>query len=125
MAENILKKITGTEIFVDSVGIKLGDPDPFMHEVMQEIGINCTRHKAKLFTELYDDNFDLIIALSPESFHHAVELTRTMACEACFWNIFDPSITEGSRNDRLLSYRLVRDKIYENIKEMLKFYEVN
>ncbi len=124
MAEAILKKEIGTAVFVDSVGIKPGVLDPFMVEVLAEIGINRINHRPKLFADLFDDNFDLIIALSPESFHHAIEMTRVMACAPIHWRIFDPSITEGSREERLNSYRMVRDTIHDNIKQLIEFYQL-
>ena len=105
MAEGLLKSIHGTRIFVDSVGARSGEQDGLMIEVMGELGIDMTRHRSKTFDELEDTFFDTIVALSPEAQHHAVELTRTMACDVVFWNTFDPSIIEGSRSQRLDGYR--------------------
>jgi len=86
-----------------------------MVEVMAEIGVDMSKHTAKTFDQLEDTFFDAIIALSPEAQHHAVELTRTMACEVVFWNTFDPSIIEGSREQRLDAYRQVRDQIHQRL----------
>ncbi|HAJ19778.1 MAG TPA: low molecular weight phosphatase family protein, partial [Rhodospirillaceae bacterium] len=80
MAEGLLKKMHGTKIYVDSVGARSGELDPMMVEVMAEIGVDMSKHTAKTFDQLEDTFFDAIIALSPEAQHHAVELTRTMAC---------------------------------------------
>ena len=59
---------------------------------MDEIGIDLTRHHSKTFDELEDDYFDLVIPLSPQAQHRAVEMTRVMAVGIEFWNIFDPSM---------------------------------
>ncbi|MDW3208084.1 MAG: arsenate reductase ArsC [Alphaproteobacteria bacterium] len=115
MAEGIMKSLFGTKIYVDSVGAREGDLDGLMVEVMSEIGIDMSKHHAKTFDQLEDNFFDLIVALSPEAQHHAVELTRTMACDVVFWNTFDPSIIEGSREQRLDAYRQVRDQIRQRI----------
>jgi protein-tyrosine-phosphatase len=85
--------------------------------VMQEIGIDITRHRAKTFDQLEDTSFDLVVTLSPEAQHRAIELTRTMAVDVEFWNTFDPSVIEGSRSERLAAYRQVRDALIERIKE--------
>jgi len=111
MAEGILKKLVGADIYVDSVGAREGFTDPMMVEVMKEIDVDMSGHNPKTFDELEDTSFDLIIALSPEAQHHAVELTRTMACEVEFWNTFDPTIIEGTRDQRLDAYRQVRDQL--------------
>jgi protein-tyrosine-phosphatase len=117
MAEAILKHLHHRRIFVDSVGVRPGELDPFAVAVMEEIGISIAKHRPKSFDELEDDSFDLIISLSPEAQHSAVELTRTMACEVEFWPTFDPSIAEGSRETRLDAYRAVRDQLLKRISE--------
>jgi protein-tyrosine-phosphatase len=76
-----------------------------------------SKHKAKTFDALEDSSFDLIISLSPEAQHKAVDMTRTMACEVEFWNTFDPSIVEGSREQRMDAYRDVRDGLMDRIRE--------
>lgn len=115
MAESILKHFHGHRIYVDSVGVRAGEIDPFAVEVLDEIGIDLSRHRSKSFDDLEDDYYDLIIPLSPEAQHRAVELTRTMAVEIEFWHTFDPSIIEGNRDARLAAYRGVRDQLVERI----------
>ena len=90
---------------------------PYLFEVMDEIGIDVSRHRAKSFDDLEDTSFDLIISLSPEAQHKAVDLTRTMACDVEFWNTFDPTLVEGSRETRLQAYRGVRDQLRKRIEE--------
>ena len=117
MAEAILKHLHGRHIYVDSVGVRAGELDPMAVEVLDEIGIDATKHKPKHFDQLEDGFYDLIITLSPEAQHRAVELTRTMACDVEFWNTFDPQIVEGTRNQRLDAYRMVRDQLLKRIRE--------
>ena len=76
-----------------------------------------SNHEPKVFDELEDGYYDLIIALSPEAQHHAVEMTRTMACDVEFWRVFDPSLIEGSRETRLQAYREIRDQLLRRIKD--------
>jgi protein-tyrosine-phosphatase len=117
MAEGYLKFLHGKRVFVDSVGLRAREVDGFAVAVMQEIGIDITRHRAKTFDQLEDTSFDLVVTLSPEAQHRAIELTRTMAVDVEFWNTFDPSVIEGSRSERLAAYRQVRDALIERIKE--------
>ena len=116
MAEGILKMLHGRRIFVDSAGIRGAEVDGFAVAVMDEIGLDLTRHRAKTFDELEDTSFDLIVSLSPEAQHRAVEMTRTMAAEIEFWNTMDPSIVEGHREARLEAYRQVRDGLMARIQ---------
>ncbi|MEN8196788.1 MAG: arsenate reductase ArsC [Pseudomonadota bacterium] len=117
MAEAIMKHLHGRRIFVDSVGVRAGELDRFAAEVMEEIGISIENHLSKSFDELEDSSFDVIVTLSPEAQHSAVEMTRTMACEVEFWHTFDPSIVEGNREARLEAYRQVRDQLMKRIIE--------
>jgi protein-tyrosine-phosphatase len=116
MAEAIAKHLFGKQIYFDSVGVRAEDIDGFAIAVMEELGIDLHRHHAKTFDDLEDTSFDLVISLSPEAQHRAVEMTRTMACDVEFWNTMDPSAIEGSRETRLAAYRAVRDGLMERIK---------
>jgi protein-tyrosine-phosphatase len=116
MAEGILKHLLGHRIYVDSTGVRAREIDGFVVEVMDEIGIDLSKHRPKSFDDLEDSSYDLIISLSPEAQHRAVELTRTMACEVEFWNTFDPTLIEGNRETRLAAYRQVRDFLMGRIE---------
>jgi protein-tyrosine-phosphatase len=117
MAEALTKRLQGQRIFVDSVGVRTAPLDPFVETVMDEIGLDLTRHRPKSFDDLEDAYFDLVISLSPEAHHKALEMTRTMACDVEFWPTFDPTAVEGSREAVLDAYRGVRDGLARRIAE--------
>ncbi|HEX6101435.1 MAG TPA: arsenate reductase ArsC [Alphaproteobacteria bacterium] len=117
MAEALLKHFHGARVYVQSVGVRPAPIDPFAVAAMEEMGIDIARHRQRSFDDLEDDSFDLVISLSPEAQHRAVEMTRHMACEVEFWNTFDPSLVEGSREVRLEAYREVRDALMRRILE--------
>ncbi|MCW9034579.1 MAG: arsenate reductase ArsC [Alphaproteobacteria bacterium] len=120
MAEGILKYLKGTRIYVDSCGVREGELDGFAIASMDEMGLDITGHAPKTFHNLEDSSFDLIISLSPQAQHSAVEMTRHMACEVEFWNTLDPSIIEGNREARLEVYRQVRDQLMQRIQARFK-----
>ena len=127
MAEALLKRFAGDRIFVDSCGLKpssldIGFPgddgggvDPFARAVMEEIGGDLSAHRAKTFDELEDASFDLVISLTPEAQHRAVELTRGRAAQIEYWPTFDPTLVEGARDARMAAYREVRDALAAKI----------
>ncbi len=115
MAAALFKRRFGKRFYVDSAGLRQGETDPFMVAVMAELGEDLSRHPPKSFDELDDTSFDLVISLSPQAHHHAVELVRTMACDVEYWQTFDPTILEGSRDARLSGYRQVRDALSARI----------
>ena len=119
IAEGLLKHLLGNAIYVDSAGVRFGAIDGFAIEVMDEMGIDISNHKAKTLDHLEDRSFDIVISLSLEAQHNAVEMTRGMACDAVFWDTFDPTVIEGNRETRLDAYRQVRDQLLVKIKKNL------
>ena len=117
IAETYLKHLFGKEIYVDSVGLKPSEVDGFAIAVMDELGFDLKQHKPKTFDQLEDSNFDLIITLSPEAHHKALEWTRHMAAEVEYWPTFDATATEGDRERKLEAYRDVRDLIMKRIRD--------
>ena len=128
MAEALLKRMTGNRVFVDSCGLKApprdeddedgpAAADPFAQAVMAELGCDLSKHRAKVFAELEDSSFDLVVSLTPEAQHRAVELARGRAVEIEYWPTLDPTLVEGSREVRLAAYRQVRDALARRIAE--------
>ncbi|MEN3977120.1 arsenate reductase ArsC [Emcibacter sp. SYSU 3D8] len=117
MALGLARYLFGKKIFFDSAGVRAGEMDPFVIAVMDEIGIDLEKHKPKSFDDLEDSSFDLVITLTPEAQHNAMELTRTMACDVEYWPTMDPTLMSGSREQILDAYRDVRDTLMQRIKE--------
>jgi len=119
MAAALLQQMFGKSIYVGSAGVQKGELDPFAVAVMQEIGIDISRHKPATFEDVEDLeglNFDLIVTLSPPAHHKALELTRFHAAEVEYWPTLDPTSVEGSREQRLEAYRTVRDELLARIR---------
>jgi protein-tyrosine-phosphatase len=119
MAAAILRHLAGRHIYVESAGVRTDETDGFAIAVMNEIGIDISKHTPRSLRELNDTSFDLIITLSPEAHHQALELTRTMAVDVEYWPTFDASLMmgQGSREQILQSYREVRDRLFQRIKQ--------
>ncbi|HEV2652653.1 MAG TPA: arsenate reductase ArsC [Rhizomicrobium sp.] len=117
MAAAIMKHLFGKFVYVDSAGVRVGELDPLAVEVMDEIGIEIGKYKPKDFDQLEDSSFDLCVTLSPEAQHRAIDLAHTSAIEIEYWPTMDPTIFEGSRDQRLENYRQVRDGLMKRIEE--------
>ena len=120
MAAALFRQFFRAPTYVASAGVKKGELDPFAVAAMDEVGIDIAKHKPMTFEELEEWeglNFDLIVTLSPEAHHAALELTRTLAAEVEYWPTPDPTVAEGSREQRLDAYREVRELLARRIKE--------
>jgi protein-tyrosine-phosphatase len=120
MAASLLHHMFPQTLYVRSAGAKKGELDPFAVAVMAELGQDISTHKPMTFEELDDWeglNFDLIITLSPEAHHRALELTRTLAADVEYWPTHDPTGEEGSREQKLSAYREVMDTLLMRIRK--------
>jgi protein-tyrosine-phosphatase len=119
MAEGLMKLMFGDRVYVDSCGLRLDDddePDPFAVAVMDELGADLSRHRPKAFDDVEEGAFDVVISLTPEAQHRAVELARHRAVDIEYWPTFDPTLTMGSRDAVLEAYRETRDSLAARIR---------
>ncbi|MGO4566507.1 low molecular weight phosphatase family protein [Rhizobium sp. 2YAF20] len=119
MAEAIARSILPSGTYIMSAGVRAGERDPFVDIVLEEIGLKLKRKQPQTLDELEDDFFDLIITLSPEAHHTALELTRTHAVDVVYWPTFDPTVVTGTREQILEAYREVRDRLSDLIETRL------
>ena len=120
MAEGLMKLMFGVRVYVDSCGLRRDDEpgaDPFAAVVMDELGVDLSRHRPKTFDDLEDDNFDVIVSLTPEAQHRAVELARTRALALEYWPTQDPTLALGARETVLEAYRATRDGLAARVRE--------
>lgn len=120
MAAALFKQMFGQTAYVGSAGVQKGELDPFVVAVMDEIGIDISRHKPTTFEkleELEGLSFDLVVTLSPPAHHKALELTHSIAADVEYWPTVDPTGIEGSREQKLEAYREVRDELMRRIRE--------
>jgi protein-tyrosine-phosphatase len=120
MAEGLLQQMFPRALYVKSAGVRKAEIDPFAVAVMAEFGLDISRHRPVMFEELdawEGLNFDLIITLSPEAHHKALELTHTIAADVEYWPTQDPTGVEGSREQKLAAYREVCDSLLLRIRK--------
>jgi protein-tyrosine-phosphatase len=118
IAAALFRHLVGRAVYVESVGVRQGEADPFAVAVLNEIGIDLGRHRPRTFEDLEEAeglNFDLIVTLAPEAHHKALELTRTLAAEVEYWPTPDATAATGNREQVLDAYRAVRDLLSARI----------
>jgi protein-tyrosine-phosphatase len=116
MAEALTRFLFGKSMEVASVGLRAGEPDGFAMAVMDEAGLDLLRHAPRSFEDLEYFEFDLIVTLSPEAHHHALELCRDRETVVEYWPTLDATGFDGARDQKLEAYRAVRDSLLQRIK---------
>jgi protein-tyrosine-phosphatase len=118
MAQGLMLRRFAKVVWVESCGVRGGgERDALTTVVMDELGVDVSRHRPRTFADLDDASFDLIITLTPEAHHRALEFTRAMAVEVEYWPTLDPSQATGSRDQRLEEYRMVRAMLDQRIEK--------
>jgi protein-tyrosine-phosphatase len=118
MAEGLARAILGQRIYVDSAGLSTESLDPFAVAALAELGIDIRDHNTQGFDDIAVDEFDMIVALSPEALARAQELTRHSSVALEYWPTDDPTIDQGgSRESRMSAYRAVRDGLARRIRD--------
>jgi protein-tyrosine-phosphatase len=122
MAEALLKRLVGRDIYVDSCGLEArpefdGEADPLAIEAMKELGCDLSGHHGKTFDALAVDSFDLVVALTPEARDRAEAAIGARASVVEYWQISDPTLADGSRERRLAAYRATRDELASRVAE--------
>src|SRR6478752_526872 len=101
-----------------SAGVRSGKADGFVHEVMEEIGIDMSIHTPHTMDELVANHFDLVITLSNDA-PEAVERRGLEMGAVEHWPRPDPTETEGNREAVLSAYRTLRDTLQKKVRERL------
>ena len=91
--------------------------DPFAVAALDELGIDLAHHRPRAFQDLDDSSFDLVISLTPEAHHRALEFARGLAMTVVYWPTLDPTLYEGGREQRMAQYRMVRDGLERRIDD--------
>ncbi|MBO6900264.1 MAG: low molecular weight phosphatase family protein [Rhizobiaceae bacterium] len=116
MAEQLARQLLPRSIFVASAGVRAGQRDPFVDAVLAENDLTLGERQPQMLEDLEDSYFDLIVTLSPEAHHAALELTRSLAVNVEYWPTADPTDVRGTRDQILDAYRGVRDRLEAQLK---------
>jgi protein-tyrosine-phosphatase len=123
MAAGLMRLRYGPLARVDSAGVRPGEAvDYLAAAVMDERGADLTKHRPRGLDDLDEDiRYNVVISLSPEAHHtvlnRAAQLAQPGDYAAEYWPTFDASAAEGSREQRLQEYRMVRDGLDKRIAE--------
>jgi protein-tyrosine-phosphatase len=118
MAAALLQRLCGPQVHVDSCGLTPAEEvDPFVVAVMEEVGVDLTLHRPKLFDSLGEGAFDLVVTLTEEARARAATLVDGEATMLEHWPTEDPTLEAGSRDQRIDAYRRVRDTLAIRLRE--------
>lgn len=120
MAEAFLKEVARDKFDVESAGLEPGKLNPIVVEAMKEIGIDISQNKTKSAFDFYREGrkYDYVITVCDESQSGACPIFLGRG-KRLHWSFSDPSKFEGTKEEKLVKVRAVRDEIRLKIKEWL------
>lgn len=119
IAAALARKCFPGRLIARSAGVTSGKADGFVHEVMEEIGVDMSVHTPHILDELVANRFDLVVTLSPDA-TEAVERRGLEAGRLEYWPTDDPTLGEGNREAVLSAYRTLRDTLQTQVRERLE-----
>jgi protein-tyrosine-phosphatase len=123
MAAALARAKLGSSVRVESCGLQAADAvDPFAVAVMAEAGFDLESHEPQAFGDLahaeIEGGFDLLVILTPEAKAKAGALAARLGARVLYWNVPDPTLVTGAREQRLDAYRETRDRLRRELEAL-------
>ena len=114
IAEGLLRHDAGHRFEVESAGTKPGQVRPEAIAAMREIGIDISSHRSKHVDEFQDQSFDYVLTVCD----HAKETCPIYPGQTnrIHHSFEDPAAVQGSEEQRMASFRRVRDQIRDFLR---------
>ena len=119
IAAALARKFFPGRIIARSAGVRSGKADGFVHEVMEEIGVDMSVHTPHTMDELMANRFDLVVTLSDDA-RDAVARRGFETGSNEHWPTPDPTTVEGNREAVLSAYRTLRDTLQQRVRARLE-----
>lgn len=118
IAAALTRRMYPGQVIARSAGVHGGKADSFVHEVMEEVGVDMSVHTPHTMDELAATHFDLVVTLSEDA-PEAVSRRGLEMGAVEHWPTADPTLMEGNREAVLSAYRELRDSLEARLRTRL------
>jgi arsenate reductase (thioredoxin) len=117
MAEAWLNEICGDFFAAESAGLEPGTLNPLVVEAMEEAGIDISEKKTQAVFDVFKSGklFAYVITVCDETSAEKCPVFAGIT-KRLHWSFPDPSSLVGSREQKLVEVRKIRDKIRDKIE---------
>ena len=118
MAEAWLNYTCGDFIEAQSAGLEPGTLNPLVVDVMREVEIDISKKKTQAVFDVFKSGqlFGYVITVCDETSAERCPIFPGPA-KRLHWSFPDPSTLTGTREEKLLSVRRIRDEIRQKVEE--------
>jgi len=117
MAEGLLRALSKGAVEVHSAGTHPSHLNPLAIEAMKEVGIDISGHRSKSVEEFVSQRFDVVITVCDNAKESCPIFPA--APETIHWSYQDPAAVEGSREEKLRTFRAIRDDLKKRLQRLL------
>lgn len=118
MAEGLLCSLAGEQMEVESAGVAPSRVNPLAIRAMAERQIDISHHRSKHLNEFLGQPFDYIITVCDNAAEHCPVFPGNAT--RIHWSFPDPAAVQGSEEERLNSFRRIRDAIEKQLRIWLQ-----
>ncbi|MFX1312727.1 MAG: arsenate reductase ArsC [Promethearchaeota archaeon] len=117
MAEGLINALYNDKFEAFSAGTEVSEVRAQAIQVLKEMGIDISHHYSKHFRDFYGTEFDLVVTVCDNA--KKVCPVFPGAKKMIHKSFPDPAAVNGTEDEKLLAFRIVRDQIHEWIKKDL------
>lgn len=117
MAEGLLATLAGDRFDVFSAGTAPSTVNPLAIRAMQERGLDISNQRSKHLNEYIDRPFEYVITVCDNAAENCPMFPG--AARRIHWSFPDPAAIKGTEEERLQSFRQIRDAIEAQFLEWL------
>jgi len=121
MAEAFLRQLGGEGFEAESAGFEPGEINPFVVDVMKEVGIDISQKSAKSVFELYKMGrlYNYVITVCDDANAQRCPVFPGFSVRIS-WSFDDPAGFTGSYEEKLAKTRAVRDQIQKQVEDFIR-----
>ena len=121
MAEGFLRAFGGESFEAHSAGTNPTTVNPLAIQVMREAGIDMSGQRSKNVAEYFGQHFPLVITVCDNAKEHCPIFPGP--CRREHWPFPDPADASGTVEQKLETFRSVRDAIGERVREFVRAHQ--
>jgi arsenate reductase len=118
MAEGFLRALAGDRFEAQSAGTQKTTVNPLAIRVMAERNVDISTHTSKLYENIMQKPWDYLITVCDDANEQCPFVPGVH--KRLHWSFEDPSCATGSEQQRLATFRRIRDQIESRIVGWLK-----
>lgn len=117
MAEGFLRAVAGDRFEIASAGTEATRVHPLVIRAMEEVGISLTGHASKTLDRFLGQPWDYVITVCDNANERCPLFPGRTG--RIHWSFADPSQSTGTEEERLRTFRRVRDEILARLRGWL------